>query len=269
MRTLARFARLTGLVVLVYALLRLPAAADPPPGTLAFLQFNMCGFACGTHFTVVGDVAREIRRHRPQPLVVTLQEVCRSQYDRLVADVADVGYGGHFEPTIRDRCSDGSDYGIAVLARTAGVRYAGSWPLPSPAGGEPRTVTCIRIPQLVACSTHLDTDPANTPAQVAEVARRAGGFAGPVVVGGDFNVTPDRPAMAPMAARFAEADGSRRQLTGGCSRARCGTLPGYAHPIRKIDYVFLSRSAFTGPSVRIADAPHSDHAPVWVTATLS
>jgi endonuclease/exonuclease/phosphatase family metal-dependent hydrolase len=263
---LARSARLTGLVVLVYALLRLPAAADPPPGTLAFLQFNMCGSGCGTRFAVIGDVAREIRRHRPQPLVVTLQEVCRGQYARLVADL---GYGGHFEPTIRNRCWDGTDYGIAVLVRAGDVRYAGSWPLPSPAGGEPRTVTCVRTARLVACSTHLDTDPANTPAQVAEVARRTGAFPGPVVVGGDFNATPDKPAMGPMAARFSEADGSRRRFTGGCSRARCGSRAGYAHPTRKIDYVFLSRSAFTGVSVRIADAQHSDHAPVWVTATLS
>jgi endonuclease/exonuclease/phosphatase family metal-dependent hydrolase len=265
-----RGARLAGLVVLVYALLRLPAAADPPPGTLAFLQFNMCGSACGSRFAVVRDLEREITGRGPEPFVVTLDEVCRGQYDRLLADLP---YHGHFEPTVPHRCFDGSDYGTAVLLRSSAVEYVGSAPLPAPAGGEPRTVTCVRtrLPEraLVACATHLDTDPANTAIQVAAVAayasRDRGGAA--VVVGGDFNVTPGQPAMRPMYARFAEVDPTGTD-TGGCSRARCGDRSGYAHPTRKIDYLFLSAGAFRGVRAQVTEAPHSDHAPLRATATL-
>jgi endonuclease/exonuclease/phosphatase family metal-dependent hydrolase len=271
-----RVGRLVGLVLLVYALLRLPANADTPPGTLAILQFNMCGSACDTRFTVVADLEREITGRGWQPFVVTLDEVCRGQYDRLLADLP---YHGHFQPTVPDRCWDGSDYGIAVLVHTSDVTYAGSAPLPAPAGGEPRTVTCVRTAvrtavraePLVACATHLDTDPANTASQVAAVASWAGGFRGraAVVVGGDFNTVPGAPALDPMGAGFVEADAGEDAFTGGCARARCGAGPGYAHPTRKIDDVFLSRDDFAGVGAEVTAAPHSDHAPLWATATLA
>jgi endonuclease/exonuclease/phosphatase family metal-dependent hydrolase len=265
-----RLARLAGLVLLVYALLRVPAGAVAPPGTLAILQFNMCGSACGTGFTVVQDLEREITGRGRQPFVVTLDEVCRGQYDRLLADLP---YHGHFHPTVPHRCWDGSDYGIAVLVRSNDADHAGSAPLPAPAGGEPRAVTCVRTSvggrSLVACATHLDTDPANTTSQVAEVAAYAGQVPGAVVVGGDFNARPDDRRMAVMADRFVEADDGGDAFTGGCSRPRCGTGSGYAHPTRKIDYVFLSRGDFTGVSARVTSAPHSDHAPLWATATVA
>jgi endonuclease/exonuclease/phosphatase family metal-dependent hydrolase len=263
-----RVARLLGVLVLVYALVRLPTSADATAGGMAFLQFNMCGNACGTHHAVVADLEREITGHRPRPFVVTLQEVCRSQYDQLVADLP---YHGHFEPTLRDRCWDGTDYGIAVLLRTSDVEHLGSWPLPNPAGGEPRTVVCLRTTALVACVTHLDTDPANTPSQVAAVASRAGSYqaGGTVVVGGDFNTAPDSAAIRPMYDLFAEADLADDQFTGGCSNARCGERPGYHRPTRKIDYLFLSRTDFTAVNADTSSAPHSDHTPLWATADLS
>ena len=269
-----RLARLAGLAVLVYALLRVPAdAGTEPPGALAILQFNMCGSACGTRFAVVDDLESEITgQGRRPPFVVTLDEVCRAQYDRLLADLP---YHGHFQPTVRHRCWDGSDYGIAVLVRSSNVEYAGSAPLPAPAGGEPRTVTCVRTrvraEPLVACATHLDTDPANSPSQVAAVADHVDAFraGAAVVVGGDFNTTPARPALDPMEAGFVEADAADDAFTGGCSRTHCGDAPGYARPTRKIDYVFLSRGDFTGISAVVVSAPHSDHTPLWATATLA
>ena len=272
MSSTPRVVRLAGLVVLVYALLRLPADAGTTPSALSVLQFNMCGNACGTRFAVVDDLESEITDRAQQPFVVTLNEVCRGQYDRLVADLP---YHGHFQPTMPNRCWDGSDYGIAVLVRSSDIGYAGSAPLPAPAGGEPRTVTCVRTAfqgrSLVACATHLDTDPANTPSQVTAVAEHAGTFraGAAVVVGGDFNTTPGRPALDPMDADFVEADAADDAFTGGCSRARCGDRPGYAHPTRKIDYVFLSRGDFTGTSELVTSAAHSDHVPLWATATLA
>ncbi|HEY6749510.1 MAG TPA: endonuclease/exonuclease/phosphatase family protein [Mycobacteriales bacterium] len=264
----SRAVRLLGLVVLVYAVLRVPVAASAEPGAVTFLQFNLCGSACGTRLAVVADLEREIRDHAPQPSVVTLDEICRGQYDRLVADLR---YAGHFESTVPGRCWDGSDYGIAILVRTdpASVAVAGSWALPAPAGGEPRRLACVRATvrdrPLVGCVTHLDTDPANTPSQVAAVAAAVAGFP-PAVVGGDFNALPDSPAMTPMYASFREVGAG---FTGGCPAARCGAGPGYAHPTRKIDYLFLSRGDFTDPVARTGDAPHSDHVPLWATAVMT
>ncbi|HST64918.1 MAG TPA: endonuclease/exonuclease/phosphatase family protein [Mycobacteriales bacterium] len=253
-----RSARLLGLVVLVYAVLRLPVAAGAAPVSVTLLQFNMCGNACETRFAVVADLERQIRDHAPQPYVVTLDEVCRGQYDRLVADLR---YAGHFEPTIPHRCWDGSDYGIAVLVRTASVELAGRWPLPAPAGGEPRRLACVRDRDVTACVTHLDTDPANTASQVAAVAAHTGAYKR-VVVGGDFNAPPGSPAMAPLYRAFREVGGG---FTGGCSAARCGARPGWAHPTRKIDYIF---GTFPEAAARTGDAPHSDHVPLWATAIL-
>ena len=272
MSSALRVARLAGLVVLVYALLRLPAVADTPPGTLSMLQFNLCGNACGTRFAVVDDLESQITSRELQPFVVTLDELCRSQYDRLLADLP---YHGHFQPTVPNRCWDGSDFGIAVLVHSSDVEYAGSAPLPAPAGGEPRAVICVRTLEhgrpLVACATHLDTDPANTASQVTAVADRADRYRADaaVVVGGDFNTTPGGSALGPMDAGFVEADAADDAFTGGCRRARCGDGPGYAHPIRKIDYVFLSRGDFTGISAQVSSAPHSDHTPLRATATLA
>jgi endonuclease/exonuclease/phosphatase family metal-dependent hydrolase len=272
----SRVVRLAGLVVLVYALLRMPADAGTPPAALSVLQFNMCGNACGTRFAVVDDLEAEITDRARQPFVVTLNELCRGQYDRLLVDLP---YHGHFQPTMPNRCWDGSDYGIAVLVRSSDIGYAGSAPLPAPSGGEPRTVTCVRTAfqarPLVACATHLDTDPANTASQVAAVAEHAGAFragagvGAAVVVAGDFNATPGRGALDPMDAGFVEADAADDAFTGGCSRARCGDGPGYAHPTRKIDYVFLSRGDFTAVSALVTSAAHSDHTPLWATATLA
>ena len=272
MSSALRVARLAGLALLVYALLRVPADAATQPGALTMLQFNMCGSACGTRFAVVDDLESAITGQARPPFVVTLDEVCRGQYNRLVADLP---YHGHFQPTVPHWCWDGSDYGIAVLVRSSDVGYAGSAPLPAPAGGEPRTMTCVRTTvraePLVACAAHLDTDPANTPSQVAAVAEHADAFrvGAAVVVGGDFNTTPRQPALDRMEAGFVEADAGDDAFTGGCSRDRCGDAPGYAHPTRKIDYLFLSRGDFTGISAAVTSAPHSDHRPLWATATLA
>ena len=193
----------------------------------------MCGNACETRFAVVDDLEAEIASRGRPPFVLTLNEVCRGQYDRLLANLP---YHGHFQPTLRNRCWDGSDYGVAVLVRSSEVAYAGSARLPAPAGGEPRTVTCVRTAvqgrSLVACATHLDTDPAEhgQPGRGRRRARRR-------VPGrrrGDrrrrLQHHPGPAALHPMDAGFVEADAADDAFTGGCSRARCGDGPGVRAP---------------------------------------
>ena len=70
------------------------------------LQFNLCGNACSSGGPGVVDyVADAIRLRRP--FAVTLNELCRNQYDRLRARL--VGYRGRFDAAAR--CHDGTPYG--------------------------------------------------------------------------------------------------------------------------------------------------------------
>lgn len=292
-------ARLAGAVVLTCALLVLPFVPAPPAraasASLAFLQFNMCGNACGTHQTVTTDVENSINNHSPQPYVVTLNEVCRSQYSKLYVDL--LPYYGHFEPTVSGACWDGSDYGIAILLRTSSFSYLGSWSLPNPGGNEARKMSCLQTSvsgasqPLIACVTHIDYHSANIAAQVSAVASRAQGYwsGHKVLVGGDFNTTPGSSAMNPMYSTqysagtgvFNEADSANfsrggggvgstyNEYTGGCVSYPCGWQAAYWNPTKKIDFMFLSRYDFTGYSADASYALHSDHTPLWVTATIT
>jgi endonuclease/exonuclease/phosphatase family metal-dependent hydrolase len=269
--------------------------AQAASARLAFLQFNMCGNACGTHMTIVTDVENSINNHSPQPFVVTLNEVCRSQYNKLYSDL--LPYYGHFEPTLSGRCWDGSDYGVAILLRTSSYSYLGSWWLPNPAGTEPRKMSCLQTnvsgasQPLVACVTHIDTNSANIPSQISAVASRARGYwsGHKVLVGGDFNTTPGSSALNPMYSTlysggtgvFNEADSGNfsrggggtgstyNEYTGGCLHWPCGYRANDWKTQRKIDYIFLSRYDFTSYSADATYSLHSDHVPLWATAVIT
>jgi endonuclease/exonuclease/phosphatase family metal-dependent hydrolase len=244
--------------------------APAPPRS--FVQFNICGHACGLGFTVADDVATAVKTHVPPPSAIMLEEVCRSQYGRVAALLP--AYTGHFETTIAHRCQDGSDYGIALFLRAARVSLVGGWELPNPAAGEARHVVCVRTREFggvrptVACVTHIDTTPANRGPQIAFVARTIGALttANQVIVGGDFNVVPDDGRLDPMYAVSSSAGDNTYTNCGG-HRHPCGPDPGGTKPTNKIDYVFVSRDA-TGVSAHVVTAEHSDHAMLWATATF-
>ncbi len=264
-------------------------AASAPVG---FLQFNVCGKTCHLGTAVVGDIENAVTSSSPQPFVLTLNEMCRSDYAKLTSDLP--AYHGYFQTTLPGNCADGSDNGDVVLARTTGISYLGSWALPRPGGGEARRVTCLQasVPgasrPLVACVTHIDYHSANTATQVAAVAARAGGYApaNAVVVGGDFNSIPTSSAMSAMYSpsypnghgSFVEADSANHVRTGGGSSSTyneftgCGgaPCPSASHPAhRKIDYVFMSGTGFSAYSANAQSAAHSDHRPVVATAVVS
>jgi endonuclease/exonuclease/phosphatase family metal-dependent hydrolase len=290
---LARFLAIA--CVLVTVPLFRPAPVNAASASLSFLQFNMCGNACGTQMTVVTDLENSINNHSPQPFVVTLDEVCRSQYKKLWGDL--VPYYGHFETTVAGRCWDGSDYGIAILLRTSAFSYLGSWWLPNPGNNEPRKMSCLQtdVPgasqPLVACVTHIDTHSANIPSQISAVASRAQSYwsGHKVLVGGDFNTTPSNSALNPMYSTsyangtgvFNEADSSNfsrggggvgstyNEYTGGCASYPCGWQAAYWNPTKKIDYIFLSKYDFISYSADATYALHSDHTPLWATATIT
>ena len=206
--------------------------------------------------------------------IVLLQEVDRGtarsgkvdQVQRLQELTA---YSTAFAPSLLHY--DGGEYGIAVLSRGY-VGYTLTFPLRvSPAetraGGssEPRVallaIANVRGANWHVVNTHLD--PAEGAARAQEVGRlvdlvhdqQAAGVS--LVVGGDFNSTPDNAVLAPL-----RAAGLRDAWT------ECGSGDGFTYPadkpVKRIDYLFLSGS-FHCSAASVLDTQISDHRPVLIT----
>ena len=166
---------------------------------------------------------------------------------------------------------DGGQYGIAALARGY-IGYSSTVPLPvSPAetraGGstEPRValvgLASLRTVQVALINTHLD--PADGQSRAQEIAhlraviadQLASGTA--LVVGGDFNATPDNPALAPL-----QSVGLRDAWT------ECGSGDGFTYPsdkpAKRIDYLFLTGDLHCSAAA-VIDTQISDHRPLLVT----
>jgi endonuclease/exonuclease/phosphatase family metal-dependent hydrolase len=110
-----------------------------------------------------------------------------------------------------------------------------------------------------------------------------------VLVGGDFNTTPGNAAMNKMynasyspagTGIFAEADlpsGNRNSgfdisttnewTSCGGQHYGCGGSQFFT-PNAKIDYIFLGNGDWSNYSADATYATHSDHKPLWATATL-
>ncbi|HTM23870.1 MAG TPA: endonuclease/exonuclease/phosphatase family protein [Vicinamibacterales bacterium] len=206
--------------------------------------------------------------------IVLLQEVDRGtarsgKVDQVQRLQALTGYSTAFAPSLRHY--DGGEYGIAVLSRGY-VGYTSTSPLPvSPAetraGGssEPRValvaIANVRGANWHVVNTHLD--PAEGAARGQEVGRlvelvhdqQAAGVS--LLVGGDFNSTPDNAVLAPL-----RAAGLRDAWT------ECGSGDGFTYPadkpVKRIDYLFLSGSIHCS-AASVLDTQVSDHRPVLIT----
>ena len=240
-------------VVMVVAGLAGSSAAGPTGDPPTYLQLNLCGNVCnGGGLAIATNLANVIaNRH---PYAVTLNEVCENQFTRLDAELA--GYEGRSDPT-GPVCRNGALYGNAALLRTDDVSLVGSWSLPNLAGREPRRLMCLggqpfgRRP-LVACVTHISTQPVDIGAQLRTVANVLNGLSGggaSVVLGGDFNVDPVDPRMDPL-------------WRAGTDVANEAT---FGH--HRLDYVFLSCDGGSPTTSDVTDPPQglSDHKALWAT----
>ncbi len=279
------------LVVTVAVALTAAASAPAAPVRVGFVQFNACGFTCRHGAAVVSDAERAVRTAARAPFVVTVEELCRSDFTTLVAGLGD--YHGPFQTSIPGRCVDGTDLGDAVLVRTAAYTQLGSWLLPSPQASQPRRMTCVRATppgaarSMTACVAHTDWHVQNSAVQVRAVAQRVSTFlgAGPVLVGGDFNTPPSAAALDPMydasyprgSGSLVEADAANRSRTTGSATSTynqltdCGAAPcpgGAEPPHSKVDDVFLSAGDFADVWAVALSARYSDHRPVIGGATL-
>ncbi|MEV4412996.1 endonuclease/exonuclease/phosphatase family protein [Catellatospora sp. NPDC049609] len=265
-----------------------PAPAQAASVTHVYLHFNMCGNKCNSAgLGVANAVISSINNRNPQPLVVTLNEVCRSQYNHMYGSLAP--YYGRFETTVPARCADGSDYGIAILLKTSVYSFAGAWWLPEAdkPSVEDRKVMCLRTTAtgggtqpLVACVTHIDPDSAVSDNQIQAVSDYVEPLwsGNHVMVGGDFNVTPKSSRINPMYSNqyspagngiFNEADRPTTwsRNTDGCACATNEYTTDSVLTPQKIDYIFLSRYDFENYTADATTSSYSDHQPLWATVT--
>ena len=206
--------------------------------------------------------------------LVLLQEVDRRTKRAGGEDQVDVLAGAtHYAPAFGPSlvAYDGGQYGIAVLSRGfVGFKTTHSLPV-SPAqtraGGshEPRVALLafadVRGNPWTVINTHLD--PAEGPARGQEIGhlvdlvKQEQLTATPLVVGGDFNSTPDNPVLQTL-----KAAGLRDAWT------ECGSGDGFTYPAdtptKRIDYLWLSGNLHCA-SAQVLDTQISDHRPVVVT----
>jgi endonuclease/exonuclease/phosphatase family metal-dependent hydrolase len=220
----------------------------------------------------IADVVKSV-----DPDIVLLQEVDKgtkrsggvdqpAEYGKLTG--LNVAFG-------RSLDYDGGEYGIAVLSRWP-IRRDTTIHLPvdppqERSGGshEPRVAMSLRIDApfgpLDLFNTHIDASGEDRwrlqeIKTIQRIVKDALNGNARVLVGGDFNSTPDSPVQAELRANgFHDA------------WPTCGVGEGFSYPTdvprKRIDYLFLE-SGLECMSARVIDADASDHRPVIFTLRL-
>lgn len=158
-------------VVVTVALTIYPAAPAAAQARYTFLQFNMAGNMNHVGLTeiIVPAVVRSITSTWPS--AVSLNEVCKNQFDAIywIINGEGGGYHGYFaetRPQDPERCGGLAAYGLALLIKKGNPASFGEQLLPdglTPEGlpTEPRKVICgnalptLGTPRLRVCSSHL------------------------------------------------------------------------------------------------------------------
>lgn len=236
------------------------------------VSFNACGGVCRRGEVPV--TARHIAAVARAADVVLLQELCRSQFDRVRELLTARGFHGRYAATTVSR-GCGTAFGVAVFVR-APVLESAVLPLPTRPGYEHRALlgitTVLRGRRTFVATVHLSPSPAaGLDAQLAAVAHSLNAHTGdPAIVGGDFNSLPVKPelrrfysAAAGGSGHFLEADEFRGR------RAAIGGAATFDVADRKIDYVFFSAGDFARPSAGSLATSLSDHSVYEATARIA
>ncbi|MFN2502639.1 MAG: endonuclease/exonuclease/phosphatase family protein [Acidimicrobiales bacterium] len=300
-----------------------PASGKRPTDPLdsRFLQFNMCGsggsadpkkakpLCSDPKTTKVADaVANSIDDLRPT--VVTLNEVCASQAEHVMKETQNgpwpmvMSFTATATRPRMSRCENPHQFGNAVLVSHGMKDPHSPYPLPlTPSqlkgGQEPTGMVCMisaggGVPVHV-CSVHLvySGDPdykEDNRRQAVEVARLANSWRSQghaVVIGGDFNATPEgldehaendsTGELKKFLETFSDVDPTtapgnpeyppvgRGQGTQNVSIG--GKIPFSAG--KKIDYIFLSKDHFSDIDGGPTSSKVSDHKPLRGKATLT
>ncbi|PRX43860.1 endonuclease/exonuclease/phosphatase family protein [Prauserella shujinwangii] len=236
-----------------------------------FFQFNMAGNTMNEGGVGVAKaVVASVKDSKRWPYIVTLNEVCLNQHNYIRTRLDDHGYVGTWGPT-GPKCKNGAAYGNAIFVKS-GRTILGNFALPNPNNTEQRKILCVRsnrYDKWVACVTHISHKSADQKTQINAVATRVDSYrngGNRVVVGGDFNVTPNSPWIDPMYASCYPGGKGRFYET---DRAKCDGRGGEGtHSKGKIDYLFYSSHfySFWGDAT---SSNYSDHDPLWGRAYLA
>lgn len=235
--------------------------------TKQYLQFNIAGNSMhGGKVTPAKTVVSDVKARLPY--VVTLNEVCGTQFDYIEEHLASYGYRAQHGHT-GVNCKDGSAFGNVVLIKIASERI-GNWKLPNPVNGEHRRLLCVKATNyaMAACATHISYGKDDKEAQVSAVAARmaklrAKGYR--VILGGDFNLQPHHTQLDPIyASCYPSGSGAMYEA----AAHRCGARDG-APTVDgkwKLDYLFFT-GQYEGLQATTTSTPVSDHTELWATAT--
>jgi endonuclease/exonuclease/phosphatase family metal-dependent hydrolase len=281
-RARLRRALLGGLLLVAGLVAGLGAVATPTPtasatGEIRLLQFNMCGRVCPWP-TQLKTAAVIDSLDQFRPAAVSLNEVCRSEFSRIVSGIASRGWkmSAAFLVTRNGACNDGTDYGNAVLTRAEiGTVDRTIYSAQGPDHNEFRGLLCVTAdlgmrPTRI-CSTHIvnsGPDPTGSirRRQIAQAASLVGAHRGPVVLMGDFNLPPGDQGLDRIYTRAHPGGvGAFDEVDQGPVKCRCGAVTQRSG--EKIDYVFVTARDFDTVKGRAIHADFSDHASLrgWVT----
>jgi endonuclease/exonuclease/phosphatase family metal-dependent hydrolase len=272
----------TGVLLAGLAPALLVAMAAPATATAQyrFLQFNTAGnVRYGGDEQAGVDIGNSVLRLRPH--VVTINEICLNQAQRLDGWLSEMGYPMQVThrqtiPTFVTARGIECRYGNALASVGEGSqRLLASIDLPS-AGLEQRALTCADVVLrlvLRGCVTHLtngtDTDRSEvrttqiSAVSTAGILRPRVDAGAAAVLGGDMNVSPRGDSHHPDqldpvyqwlgSGPFVEAEGTR---------SRCDPVTFPCEPTlgsRKLDYVFLDARNWSTLSATTSTASVSDH----------
>ncbi|MFE7459893.1 endonuclease/exonuclease/phosphatase family protein [Streptomyces sp. NPDC057554] len=303
----AAAAVLTAAAALVLAVLVRESPEEPSgPSEIRVLHYNLCGAAAVCPWnsggsgpgTSVERVVKEASSFGPD--LVTLNEVCATQYEALLEQLEEAGLRMHGTyASSQDNvpnCGPTGEFGTAVLSRapigpeepdylrftrTGDETYTNGGRTVSVRRGLLCAPTLVAGEPLLACTAHTY---ARAPEQLREIRDRLAEDAvpagTPVLLAGDLNLQPNEPALGYLYAhpagdgdrptgRFLEGDETDRKWfsqgsTGGvvCT----GSEPERCRngeptaADRKIDYVFADTRHFSGGHSDARVFEESDHA---------
>jgi len=257
------------------AALPLPVIAPAPAGALRVLVYNIHAGKDAARTPRIAELADLVRHSSAD--VVLLQEVDQltrrsGNVDQPAELASRTGYRAAFGRTID---YDGGRFGIAILSR---------WPIvadtmipldgAAPAGAEssrhePRGALRVVVdaPQgrVTVMNTHLDAfggnawreQEADSLVRIVAAARDAGET---VIVGGDFNSTPESAAQQVL------RTAGMRDAWQECARGDGFTFPA-STPAKRIDFLFLN-GATRCTTATVLDTQLSDHRPLLVDVAL-
>jgi endonuclease/exonuclease/phosphatase family metal-dependent hydrolase len=249
-----------------------PNAAAPEPIRILVFNIHAGKDAAGKpNLDGVADLVKSTGAAAALLQEVDVKTARAGGIDQVAALQKATGFDAAFGPSLIHY--DGGQYGIATLSRY-GIGFQSTVPLTvlppeTRAGGsqEPRVALVAFIQRLQTTqvwhviNTHLD--PAEGPARAQEIAHLVEAYRDQaasqeaVLLGGDFNSTPDNPVLAPLAAA-----GLRDAWK------ECGSGDGFTYPsdtpAKRIDYLFLSGSLHCAKA-EVVDTQISDHRPLLVT----